>query len=135
MTRRDSGSPEALVERAFPVVANRRGTGENAASAPGAVAAGGRQSGDRCGAGVAECEFIKKDLRSGIHSGKLIARWRPSGDIGAESLPRKTSTLSGLSSLHILMRAGGGYRRSCAKRGNGSKPTAHCATWFVAGFC
>ena len=51
---------------------------------------------------MAEREFIKKDLRSGFDSGKLIARCRPSGDIGAESLPRKTSPLSELSSLHIL---------------------------------
>ena len=78
------------------MVADRRDTGENAASAPGAVAPGGRQSGDRCGAGVAEREFIKKDLRSGFDSGKLIARCQPSGDIGAESLQRKTSSLSKL---------------------------------------
>ena len=51
---------EAFVERAFQVVASRRDTGENAASATGTVAFGGRESGDRCGTGVAECEFIKK---------------------------------------------------------------------------
>ena len=35
-------------------------TGESATSAPGAVAPGGRHSGDRCSAGVAERELIKK---------------------------------------------------------------------------
>jgi len=71
---------------------------------------------------------MKKDLRSGFDSGKLIARCQPSGDIGAERSPLKTSYLFARSSPHIQMRAGADYRRFCAKRGNGSKPTALCAT-------
>src|SRR5579871_242698 len=53
---------------------------------------------------------------------------RPGGDTGAEPLPRKTSYSFARSSLHIRKQAGADYRRFCAKRGNGSKPTGHCAT-------
>ena len=103
-------------------------TGAVPASAPGADAPGGRQSGDRSRAGVAEREFMKKDLRSGFSSGKLIARCQPSGDTGAELLQRKTFCLFARSSPRIRMRADADYRRSCAKLGNGSKPTARRAT-------
>ena len=128
---------EAIVERAFQVVADRRDTGENAASTPGAVAPGGRQSGDRCGAGVAERELnIKKTCVPVSISGKLTQDASRVEIPGQSRSQRKTSYLSASSSLHILHAS----RRQiigalCAKRGNGSKPTARCATWFVAGFC
>ena len=51
-------SPRAISVPECTIELEGRGTGENAASVPGAVAPGGRQSGDRCGAGVAECESI-----------------------------------------------------------------------------
>ena len=51
---------EAIVQRAFQVVADRRRSRAGVAGAPGAVAAGGGQPGDRSGARVAEGELNTK---------------------------------------------------------------------------
>src|SRR5207249_7562102 len=50
---------QASVEGAFPVVADRPRSVENVARASGAVAAGGRESGNRSGAGMASGEPVK----------------------------------------------------------------------------
>ncbi|HEV2446770.1 MAG TPA: hypothetical protein VGS58_12645, partial [Candidatus Sulfopaludibacter sp.] len=60
MTGKGLAGAKAVIARAIPVVAERKGTGPAVGSAPGTVAAGGRQSGYRGGAGMAQGELKQK---------------------------------------------------------------------------
>src|SRR5436853_559802 len=89
---------QAFVEGVFPVVAHRPGGIENTASASGTVVAGGWESGNRSGAGLAPGEPVKtpkesapRDLRSSFRFAILGNRCQSRGAIEAELLPLRMS--------------------------------------------
>ena len=86
--------------RWWPQMTRSRGTGAGVARASSAGAAGGRQPGHRCGAGVAQSELIIFHLRSETLSGTLRMRWLHIA-IGAGTSPAKRSSSSGSSSAIV----------------------------------
>jgi transposase len=60
---------------------------------------------------------------------------QPNGDTGAERSQRKTSYSFRRSSRHTPTGAGADCRRSFARRGSGSRPTARCAAWSAGALC
>src|SRR5437016_4813000 len=75
------------IQGAFQMVANRHGSGTDAASASGSATAGCRQSRSGSPAGVAAVEPLKKSQKALAFHFRLWhtdSRWLPNGDIEGE---------------------------------------------------
>src|SRR6476646_5672151 len=100
---------QASVEGTFPMVADRPRSVEDVARASGAVAAGGRESGNRSGAGVAPSEPVKNTKK--VTAGTCV----PVSDLPYSRTDVRAVALSGQNRYHGRHRLHSRSHRSASR--------------------